>query len=125
MSSEKKSIVNSLRSIIIIAVMLVIATSTVFISLVLNQNQIAVAQQQEQSTLEGISFDIDNVTFSHHMASVNGIQIHYIIGGQGEPVVLLHGWPETWYEWRHVMPSLAKDYTVIVPDLRGLGDSSK
>jgi pimeloyl-ACP methyl ester carboxylesterase len=60
------------------------------------------------------------------MASVNGIQIHYVIGGQGEPVVLLHGWPETWYEWRHViMPALAKNYTVIVPDLRGLGDSSK
>ncbi|HEY9491832.1 MAG TPA: alpha/beta hydrolase, partial [Nitrososphaeraceae archaeon] len=36
-----------------------------------------------------------------------------------------HGWPQTWYEWRHVMPSLAKNYTVIVPDLRGLGDSSK
>jgi pimeloyl-ACP methyl ester carboxylesterase len=60
------------------------------------------------------------------MASVNGgVQIHYVIGGQGQPVVLLHGWPQTWYEWRHVMPALAKNYTVIVPDLRGLGDSSK
>jgi pimeloyl-ACP methyl ester carboxylesterase len=65
------------------------------------------------------------MTFSHHMASVNGIQIHYVIGGQGDPIVLLHGWPETWYEWRHVMPALAKNYTVIAPDLRGLGDSSK
>jgi pimeloyl-ACP methyl ester carboxylesterase len=37
----------------------------------------------------------------------------------------LHGVPETWYEWRHIMPALAKNYTVIVPDLRGLGDSSK
>jgi pimeloyl-ACP methyl ester carboxylesterase len=51
--------------------------------------------------------------------------MHYLIGGQGDPVVLLHGWPQTWYEWRHVMPALAKNYTVIVPDLRGLGDSSK
>ena len=59
------------------------------------------------------------------MATVNGIQMHYVIGGQGEPIVLLHGFPETWYEWRHVMPTLAKNYTVIVPDLRGLGDSSK
>jgi pimeloyl-ACP methyl ester carboxylesterase len=65
------------------------------------------------------------MTFSHHMASVNGIQLHYVIGGQRDPVVLLHGWPQTWYEWRHVMPALAKNYTVIVPDLRGLGDSSK
>jgi pimeloyl-ACP methyl ester carboxylesterase len=48
-----------------------------------------------------------------------------VIGGHGDPLVLLHGWPETWYEWRHVMPALAKNYTVIAPDLRGLGDSSK
>jgi pimeloyl-ACP methyl ester carboxylesterase len=59
------------------------------------------------------------------MASVNGIQMHYVMGGHGDPVVLLHGWPETWYEWRHVMPALAQNYTVIAPDLRGLGDSSK
>jgi pimeloyl-ACP methyl ester carboxylesterase len=42
-----------------------------------------------------------------------------------EPVVLLHGYPQSWYEWRHVMPAFAKNYPVIVPDLRGLGDSSK
>jgi pimeloyl-ACP methyl ester carboxylesterase len=47
------------------------------------------------------------------------------MGGQGDAVVLLHGWPQTWYEWRHIMPALAKNYTVIAPDLRGLGDSSK
>ncbi len=65
------------------------------------------------------------MTFSDHTASVNGIQLHYVIGGQGDPVVLLHGWPQTWYEWRHVIPALAKNYTVIVPDLRGLKESSK
>lgn len=43
----------------------------------------------------------------------------------GDPVVLLHGWPQTWYQFRLIMPALAKNYTVIVPDLRGLGDSSK
>jgi pimeloyl-ACP methyl ester carboxylesterase len=59
------------------------------------------------------------------MASVNGIQMHYVMGGQGDPVVLLHGWPETWYAWHKVMPALAQNYTVIAPDLRGLGDSSK
>ena len=119
-------------------------TSTVLIPLGLNQNQIAIAQQQQklqglqnnqtsssissltkQQQPTGISFKIDNMTFSHHMASVNGIQLHYVIGGHGDPVVLLHGWPETWYEWHHVMPALAKNYTVIIPDLRGLGDSSK
>jgi pimeloyl-ACP methyl ester carboxylesterase len=59
------------------------------------------------------------------LATVNGIQMHYVMGGQGDAVVLLHGWPQTWYEWRHIMPALAKNYTVIAPDLRGLGDSSK
>ncbi|MBV9177264.1 MAG: alpha/beta hydrolase, partial [Nitrososphaeraceae archaeon] len=66
-----------------------------------------------------------NMTFSHNTASVNGIQLHYVIGGHGNPVVLLHGWPETWYEWHKVLPALAKTYTVIGPDLRGIGDSSK
>ena len=123
---------------------IVLVTSTVLIPLGLNQNQIAIAQQQQklqglqnnqtsssissltkQQQPTGISFKIDNMTFSHHMVSVNGIQLHYVIGGHGDPVVLLHGWPETWYEWHHVMPALAKNYTVIIPDLRGLGDSSK
>jgi pimeloyl-ACP methyl ester carboxylesterase len=80
---------------------------------------------EQQQLMDGISFKIDDVTFSHYTASVNGIQLHYVIGGQGDPVVLLHGWPETWYAWHKVMPALAKNYTVIVPDLRGMGDSSK
>jgi pimeloyl-ACP methyl ester carboxylesterase len=108
---------------------ILLATSTVLIPF-----QIGIAQQQNNQTspltnqqqTNGISFQIDNTTFYHHMAVVNnGVQIHYVIGGHGDPVVLLHGWPETWYEWLHVMPALAKNYTVIAPDLRGLGDSSK
>ena len=101
----------------------------------IGSNQIGVAQSEQpkfnltsaeqQHLLNGISFQIDNVTFSHHMATVNGVQLHYVIGGKGDPVVLLHGWPETWYGWHKVMPALAKNYTVIAPDLRGLGDSSK
>jgi hypothetical protein len=133
MSSKRNSIVNSLHSIII-AVFLVIATSISVIGIVSNQPQITMAQQQQQQqqvvnqtssvlkrqpNLQGISFDIDNVTFSHRTASVNGgIQLHYVIGGHGHPIVLLHGWPQTWYEWLHVMPALAKNYTVIAPDLR-------
>jgi pimeloyl-ACP methyl ester carboxylesterase len=96
----------------------------IFSSLTLNINHTAIAQQQLPFNGD-LSFNIDNVTFSHHIASVNGIQLHYLIGGQGDPIVLLHGWPQTWYEWDHIMAALAKNYTVIVPDLRGLGDSSK
>ena len=80
---------------------------------------------EQQLLTEGNSFEIDNVTFSHHTASVNGIQLHYVMGGKGDPVVLLHGYPQSWYEWRHIMPALAKNYTVIAPDLRGFGDSSR
>src|SRR6478735_4399645 len=102
--------------------MVIITTGTLFaFPLVLNQSHTAMAQQQ----LTGTSFQIDNMTFTHNTVSVNGIKLHYVIGGHGDPVVLLHGWPETWYAWHLMMPSLAKNYTVIAPDLRGLGDSSK
>jgi pimeloyl-ACP methyl ester carboxylesterase len=63
--------------------------------------------------------------FKHQMAEVNGVRIHYVIGGSGEAVVLLHGFPQTWYEWHKIMPALAAKYTVIAPDLRGLGESSR
>src|SRR6476620_988709 len=114
--------------------LIVLAIISVF-GVGLGQAQIVIAQQQQpqanltsteqQHLQDGISFQIDNVTFSHHMASVNGTQIHYVVGGHGDPIVLLHGWPETWYSWHLVMPALAKNYTVIAPDLPGLGDSSK
>jgi pimeloyl-ACP methyl ester carboxylesterase len=104
---------------------IIITTGTLFaFPLLLNQSHTAMAQQQQPQP-NGNSFQIDNMTFSHNTASVNGIQLHYVIGGHGDPVVLLHGWPETWYAWHKVMPALAKNYTVIAPDLRGLGDSSK
>ncbi len=63
--------------------------------------------------------------FEHHAAHVNGQRIHYVRAGKGDPVVLLHGWPQTWYMWRKVIPALSERYTVIAPDLRGFGQSSK
>jgi pimeloyl-ACP methyl ester carboxylesterase len=62
---------------------------------------------------------------THHAAFVNDIRLHYVRAGNGPPVVLLHGWPQTWYMWRKVIPVLAEHYTVIAPDLRGFGESSK
>jgi pimeloyl-ACP methyl ester carboxylesterase len=61
----------------------------------------------------------------HHAALANGVRLHYVRAGKGEPVVLLHGWPQTWYMWRKIIPALAQRYTVIAPDLRGFGESSK
>ncbi|MCX4091923.1 alpha/beta fold hydrolase [Nocardia sp. alder85J] len=58
-------------------------------------------------------------------AMVNGVPIHYVIAGSGDPVLLLHGWPETWYAWRNVIPVLADRFTVVAPDMRGYGDSGR
>jgi pimeloyl-ACP methyl ester carboxylesterase len=54
---------------------------------------------------------------------VNGFRMHYIVAGSGYPLVFLHGWPQTSYEWRKIIPSVAERFTIIAPDLRGLGDS--
>jgi pimeloyl-ACP methyl ester carboxylesterase len=63
--------------------------------------------------------------FHHAYATLNHIKLHYVMGGQGEPVVLLHGFPQTWYEWVRIMPALGERFTVIAPDLRGAGLSDK
>src|SRR5258705_5815934 len=63
--------------------------------------------------------------FTERFADVNGARLHYFIGGKGSPVVLLHGYAETRHMWLPIMPLLAERHTVIVPDLRGAGDSSK
>ena len=63
--------------------------------------------------------------FTEHDAEVNGVRIHYAIGGKGSPVVLLHGYAQTSQMWNPIMPLLAKNHTVVVPDLRGAGGSSK
>ena len=61
----------------------------------------------------------------HHFAYLSQVRMHYVTVGEGEPLVLLHGWPQTWYEWRDLIPTLAKKFRVIAPDLRGLGDTSR
>lgn len=71
--------------------------------------------------------DVAGMTgFRHGYATTNGAEIHYVTGGSGPAVVLLHGFPYTWAFWRKLMPQLvAAGHTVIVPDLRGLGDSER
>jgi pimeloyl-ACP methyl ester carboxylesterase len=63
--------------------------------------------------------------FAERFSKVNGIRLHYLVGGQGSAVVLLHGYAETSHMWRPIMPLLAQRHTVIVPDLRGAGRSAK
>jgi pimeloyl-ACP methyl ester carboxylesterase len=66
-----------------------------------------------------------NTTLHHDFADLGDVCLHYVTAGQGPAVVLLHGWPQTWFMWRDIIPGLAKHYRVIAPDLRGLGDSSR
>lgn len=61
--------------------------------------------------------------FTEQRAQVGDVAINYVRGGTGDPLVLLHGYPQTWYMWRKVLPEFARHYTVVAPDLRGAGDS--
>jgi pimeloyl-ACP methyl ester carboxylesterase len=63
---------------------------------------------------------------SHHFATINGVRLHYVEEGSGPLVVLLHGFPEFWYSWRHQIPALAAaGFRVLAPDLRGYNESAK
>jgi pimeloyl-ACP methyl ester carboxylesterase len=61
----------------------------------------------------------------HHDADINGIRMHYVTHGTGEPILFLHGFPEYWGVWKKHLAELGKDYRVIAPDLRGYNLSSK
>jgi pimeloyl-ACP methyl ester carboxylesterase len=61
--------------------------------------------------------------FQSEFAEVNGFRMHYVRGGEGPPVVMIHGFPEDWSEWRQQMVPLAKNHTVIAVDMRGAGRS--
>ena len=63
--------------------------------------------------------------FTSHTALIGGQSVHYAIGGDGPALLLLHGFPQTHMMWHRVAPDLARDYTVIAPDLRGYGQSGK
>ncbi|WNG28266.1 alpha/beta hydrolase [Cystobacter fuscus] len=63
--------------------------------------------------------------FTNGEATVNGVRLHYVVGGKGSPVVLLPGWPQTWWAFHKIMPALARDHRVISVDLRGMGSSDK
>lgn len=61
--------------------------------------------------------------FTEQRARAGDVEINYVRGGRGPTLVLLHGYPQCWRMWRHVLPELARSYEVIAPDLRGFGDS--
>ena len=64
-------------------------------------------------------------TFKSQRIKTSGTEIHVTVGGSGPPLLLLHGYPQTHLMWHKVAPVLAKEFTVVVPDLRGYGESGK
>src|ERR1700712_991683 len=63
--------------------------------------------------------------FTSRLVDVNGLRLHGVAGGDGPPLLLVGGWPQTWYAWREVMPALAREHTVVAVDSRGAGLSDK
>ena len=64
-------------------------------------------------------------TFTSRYIDTGELRLHAVTGGDGPPLLLVHGWPQTWYAWRMVMPTLARDFSVIAVDQRGIGLSDK
>ncbi|MEB3356127.1 MAG: alpha/beta hydrolase, partial [Synechococcales bacterium] len=68
---------------------------------------------------------MSNSDWTHEFLATNGITLHCVTQGQGDLMVMLHGFPECWYSWRHQIPEFAQQYRVIAPDLRGYNESDK
>src|SRR5687768_6245947 len=64
-------------------------------------------------------------TFTSQYNDTGDLRLHAVIGGEGPPLLLVHGWPQTWYQYRLIMPALAEDFEVIAVDQRGIGLSDK
>src|SRR6476660_8014563 len=64
-------------------------------------------------------------TFSSRYINAGDVRLHAVTGGEGPPLLLIHGWPQSWYAWRMLMPTLARDFEVIAVDQRGIGLSDK
>jgi hypothetical protein len=62
--------------------------------------------------------------FVSNTAQVNGTTLHYVRGGTGPAIILLHGFPEDWYAYHRILPQLAKQFIVVAVDLRGIGGSA-
>jgi len=84
--------------------------------MVLSQAQ---AQEKASPVATGLGKE-----FASENATVNGTSLHYVRGGKGPGVILIHGFPQDWFEFQAIMPRLAKRFTVIAVDLRGVGGST-
>lgn len=75
--------------------------------------------------MAGTQTTMTDSNWQHRFIEANQIRLHYVTEGEGDLVLLLHGFPEFWYSWRFQIPALARHFKVVVPDLRGYNDSEK
>jgi pimeloyl-ACP methyl ester carboxylesterase len=83
---------------------------------------IVVSQAQAQGRASPLATGLGR-DFVSDTATVNGTTLHYVRGGKGPPLILIHGFPQDWFEYQGIMPRLAMRFTVIAVDLRGIGGS--
>ncbi len=67
----------------------------------------------------------DRQSWKHHYIHVNNLRMHYVTAGEGPLMVMLHGFPEFWYSWRHQIPVMAQRFQVVAPDMRGYNQTEK
>lgn len=77
---------------------------------------------QERTTIDSLLAMLGG-DFVSNIVKVNGTALHYVRGGNGPAIILIHGFPQDWYEYHKIMPRLAKKFTVVAVDLRGVGES--
>jgi pimeloyl-ACP methyl ester carboxylesterase len=82
-----------------------------------------IAQVQAQGQASPLATGLSKQEFASETMMVNGTTLHYVRGGNGPPVILIHGFPQDWFEYQGIMPRLAKHFTVVAVDLRGIGGS--
>ena len=81
---------------------------------------------QKQSNQQHFgNIELGGKVFRHDMVDANGVRFHTVSGGKGTPIILMAGFPQSWYAWRRVMPILADHYQIVAIDLPGQGDSAK
>ena len=84
---------------------------------------LGVSRAEAQNPANSLPIELSK-DFTSNSATVNGATLHYVRGGKGPVLILIHGFPQDWYEYHNIMPRLAKRFTVIAVDLRGIGGSS-
>ena len=105
--------------------------SALLAACLLTHNFNANAQNMTPTTMEQDSRYTDQELvkklpgFTNRSAVVNGIKLHYVIGGKGKPLVCLPGWPQTWWSYHSIATQLAEKFQVIIIDIRGMGSSDK